>query len=172
MFARRPLGTLLLVCPLAFLAASCTSFAVDIKEALEVTEASSGWYDAGIVEGKNKVVPSVGFRVRRKADANLNSVALNVVFRQAPAAGSSTPGTEEEWDEVFLQNVPVNEGNQSAPLTVRTQRGYTGDPPQTRLEILQHSMFRDVRAHIFAKHSSTQWIEIGSIDVKRELIVR
>ena len=169
MFARRPLGTVLLLGPLSLLAASCTSFAVDIKQALEVTDTSNGWYDAGIVEGKNKVVPSVGFRVRRKADVNLNSVALNVVFRQAAAPGAST---EEEWDEVFLQNVPINEGSQSALLTVRAQRGYTGDPPQTRLEILKHSMFRDVRALIFAKHSSTQWIEIGSIDIKRELIVR
>jgi hypothetical protein len=170
MFARRPGGTLLVLGAVALItASSCTSFAVDIKQALDITETSSGWYDAGIVDAKNKVVPSVTFRVRRKADVNLNSVALNVVFRQAAAQGAST---EEEWDEVFLQTVAIGEGDQSQPLTVRTQRGYTGDPPQTRLEILKHSMFRDVRAVVFAKHSSTQWIEIGSIDVKRELLVR
>ena len=169
MFARRPGGTLVMLGALALLAFSCTSFAVDIKEALDITESSSGWYDAGIVEGKNKVVPSVKFRIRRKPGVNLNSVALNVVFRQAAAPGAST---EEEWDEVFLQTVAISEGDQSPPLTVRPQRGYTGDPPQTRLEILKHSMFRDVRAYIFAKHSSTQWIEIGSIDLKRELLVR
>jgi hypothetical protein len=170
MFARRPGGTLLVLGAAALLAVSCTSFAVDVKEALDITETSSGWYDAGIVDRKNKVVPSVTFRIRRKPGVNLNSVALNVVFRQAAAAGASTP--PEEWDEVFLQTVAISEGDQSPPLTVRPQRGYTGDPPQTRLEILNHSMFRDVRAHIFAKHSSTQWIEIGSIDVKRELLVR
>lgn len=169
MFARRPGGTLLVLGAVALMAVSCTSFAVDIKEALDITETGNGWFDAGIVDGKNKVVPSVTFRVRRKPGVNLNSVALNVVFRQAAAPGAST---EEEWDEVFLQAVAISEGDQSPPMTVRTQRGYTGDPPQTRLEILKHSMFRDVRAYIFAKHSSTQWIEIGSIDVKRELLVR
>jgi hypothetical protein len=169
MFARRSLRTLLIAGPLALLAAACTSFAVDIKQALEVTDTSSGWFDAGIVEGKNKVVPSVTFRLRRRADVELTSVSLNVVFRQTAAPGTNT---EEEWDEVFVQNAAISDGPQSPPLTVRAQKGYTGDPPQTRLEILNHSQFRDVRALIFAKHSSTQWVEVGSIAVKRDLIVR
>jgi hypothetical protein len=169
MFARRPGGTLVMLGALALLAGSCTSFAVDIKQALEITDTSSGFYDAGIVEGKNKVVPSVIFKIRRKTEVNLDSVALNVVFRQATAPGATT---YEEWDTVFLQKVPIPEDDRSAPLTVRAPIGYVGEPPQTRLEILKNSQFRDVRAHIFAKHSSTPWTEIGSIDVKRELLIR
>ena len=55
---------------------------------------------------------------------------------------------------------------------VRPEKGYTGDPPQSRLDLLKHSQFRDVRARVFAKYSSTQWAEVGVIDVPRDLITR
>ena len=84
------------------------SRAVDIRQALEVTETSGGWYNAGIVDGKNKIVPSVTFRLRKKAEGDFGGVSLNVVFREPPAAGGTA---EEEWDEVFIQNVPFAEGN-------------------------------------------------------------
>ena len=164
MFARCSAAALLLAVALA---AGC-SRSVDLKQALEVVDATSGWYDAGIVNGKNKIVPSVTFRLRKKPDADLTSVALNVVFRHPPAPGTNA---EEDWDEVFIQRAEFKNGNETEPLTVRPEKGYTGDPPQSRLDILQHSEFRDVRAHIFAKASSSQWVEIGTIDVQRQLIV-
>lgn len=167
--ARLPFRIRLLVLPLALLAAGACSSSVDLKSALEVVDTSSGWYDAGIVDGKNKIVPQVSFRLRKKADVDPGSVALNVVFRHPPASGTST---EEEWDEVYLQKADFSEGNQTPVMTVRTEKGYTGDPPQTRMDILNHSQFQDVRARIFAKHSSTQWVELGMIDVQRQLLVR
>jgi hypothetical protein len=167
MRARRAFRTLSILIGLS-LAGACTS-SVEIKNALELTDTGSGWYDAGIVEGKNKIVPSVSFRLRKKADVDLRGVALNVVFRHPPPPGTTTP---EDWDEVFLQNAEFSEGDQTAVLTVRTPKGYTGDPPQTRLDLMKHSNFRDVRAHIYAKHSSTQWVEVGTIDVQRQLLTR
>lgn len=168
MFLRGSLRTLVALVPLALWSASCTP-SVDLEQALEVTETGSGWYDAGIVDGKNKVVPTVSFRLRKKADIDLDGVSLNVVFRHPPPAGSSD---EEDWDEVFIQNATFSEGSQTPLLTVRTEKGYTGEPPQSRLEMLKNSYFRDVRARIFAKHSASQWVDIGSIDVQRQLIVR
>lgn len=168
MCARRLVRPWLLVVPLTLIVPACTS-SVDVKQALDVTDTSAGWYDAGIVEGKNKIVPTVSFRLRKKGETELDAVSLNVVFRHPPAPGVTN---EEDWDEVFVQNARFTEGSQTPILTVRTEKGYTGDPPQTRLEILKHSQFRDVRAHIFAKYSSTQWIEVGTIDVPRQLIVR
>jgi hypothetical protein len=168
MFLRGSLRTLVILVPLALSSASCTPSA-DLKQALEVTDTGSGWYDAGIVDGKNKVVPTVSFRLRKKADVDLDGVSLNVVFRHPPAAGSTD---EEDWDEVFIQNATFSEGSQTPLLTVRAEKGYTGEPPQSRLEMLKNSYFRDVRARIFAKHSASQWVDIGSIDVQRQLIVR
>jgi hypothetical protein len=167
MFAR-PTRSLFALVPVLLLIAACTS-KVDLKQALEIADASGGWYDAGIVEGKNKIVPSVTFRLRKKTDAAVSSVAVNVAFRHPPAAGANT---EDEWDEVFVQNAQFSEGSQTPPLTVRPPTGYTGDPPQGRLDLLKHSQFRDVRARVFVKYGSAQWVDIGTIDVPRQLITR
>ena len=149
-------------------AASCNR-SVDIKDEIEVVDTSSGWYDAGIVEGKNKIVPSVTFRLKRKGAADVAGVALNVVFRHPAPAGANL---EEDWDEVFIQRADFRGADQTEALTVRTEKGYTGDPPQSRLEMLKNSHFRDVRARIYAKYSSSQWVEIGAVDVQRQLLVR
>jgi hypothetical protein len=156
------------VCLLLAISLAGCHRSIDVKQALEVADTSSGWYDAGIVEGKNKIVPSVTFRLKKKADADLAGVALNVVFRHPAPAGAS----EEDWDEVFIQRAEFRDANETEELTVRPEKGYTGDPPQSRLDILRHSQFRDLRARIFAKHSSSQWVEIGTVDVQRQLIVR
>ena len=167
MSARFPAGVTAVLL-LALGAAPSCSRSVDVKQALEVVDTSSGWYDAGIVDGKNKIVPSVTFRLKKKGETDLAGVALNVVFRHPAAADSKT---EEDWDEVFIQRADFRGADQTDPLTVRTEKGYTGDPPQSRLDILRHSQFRDVRARIFAKYSSSQWVEIGTVDVQRQLLV-
>jgi hypothetical protein len=48
--------------------------------------------------------------------------------------------------------------------------GYTGDPPQTRADMLKNTHFQDIRVHVFAKHSSSQWVEIGVFDLPRQLL--
>ena len=48
--------------------------------------------------------------------------------------------------------------------------GFTGDAPQTRAEILQHRLFQDIRVRVFAKQSSTTWVELLAFDVPRTLI--
>ncbi len=168
MSGRRFSGASLLLVALAASAASCNR-SVDIKEALEVVDASSGWFDAGIVDGKNKIVPSVTFKLRKKPGADLSVIALNIAFRYVPAPGSNV---EEPWEDFFVQRAEFKDGNETDPLVVRLPNGYTGEPPQSRLEMLKNSQFRDVRARIFAKYSSSQWVEIGAVDVQRQLLVR
>jgi hypothetical protein len=155
----------LFVCLLPFLAISCGP-TVELKQALQVTELSGGWYDAGIVDGKNKLVPSMSFRIRKPADVQLRSVALNIIFKRV----LPDKKTEEDLDEVFLQKVEFSEGNQTPLLTVRAQHGYTGDAPQTRAQILEHSQFQDARAVVFAKQSSTTWVELVRYDAPRVLL--
>jgi len=165
MFARRAAALLLVLVPLMALA--CRQ-AVDVQEALELSDVSSGWFDAGIVNGQNKIVPSVSFRLRQRTDTGLDRVSLNVIFRHPPAPGGDT---EDEWDEVYIQYATFENG-QTPMLVVRAEKGYTGEQPQSRLDLLHHSLFRDVRARVFAKHGSTQWAELGVIDVERQLLTR
>jgi len=147
---------------------------VDLKQALQVTDAAAGYSDAGIVDGKNKVVPTVSFRLKKSVSDSLRPLSINVSFKQLPQAGTAVaPGSpaESDWDEVFVQNVPF-EGEQSAPLTFKAKNGYTGDPPQSRADILKHRLFQDVRVHVFAKHSASQWVEIATLDVPRQLLAQ
>jgi hypothetical protein len=147
---------------------------VDLKQSLQVTDVTGGYHDAGIVDGKNKLVPSVTFRLKKSTDDSLRPLSVNVVFKKLPRPGVAVPPgspAEEDWDEVFVQNVPFD-GSQTALLTVTPKAGFTGDPPQSRADILKHSMFQDVRAHIFAKHSSSQWVEIGAFDLPRQVLAQ
>jgi hypothetical protein len=151
---------------LAGLIAACGK-PVDLKQTLTITDTSAGYYDAGIVDGRNKLLPSVTFKLNKSTNDDLRPLSLNVVFKRLSSPG----GEEEDFDESFIQGVTFN-GNQTAPITVRPKAGYTGDPPQSRADMLKNSQFRDIRVHIFAKHGSGQWVEIGTVDLPRQLIVQ
>jgi hypothetical protein len=144
--------------------ASACGAAVDLRTAIELTDFSGGWYDAGIENGKNKLVPTVTFRVRTKTDHNLRALALNVMFKQE--------GEETNLDEVYLQRVELGETGETPPIVVRARYGYTGEAPQTRAQILEHSQFQDVQAVIFGKQSSANWIELGRYDIPRQLLTK
>ena len=150
----------LAVLPAAF--ASCAA-PVDLKSVLEVAETSGGWYDAGIVAGRNKIVPSVTFRLKKKSPVDLERVAINALFR-------AVDGKESELDnDVFVQRVDF-QGDQTAPITLRAENGYTADPPQSRADMLKNSQFRDMRVQILVKQGSSQWTDLGWIEMKRQLI--
>lgn len=147
-------------CVAAVLLAGCSE-PVDLKQALEVVDVSTGWFDAGVVNGQNKIVPSVTFRVRKKTDADLPGVSLNLLFKRE--------GEDAAYDEVFLQRASVD-GTQ--PITVRAETGYTADPPQSRADMLKHSSFRDVTIQIFVKQTSAQWIELHRVKVQRQVLTQ
>ena len=160
----RPLATLLI---LGLLASALSSAAcakpVDLKQATEITDVSSGWFDAGIKDGKNKLIPSITFRIKRNPGVDLSSLSLNVVFKAI--------GEQDHSDDVFVQRVDFS-GDSTAPIVVRSQFGYTGDPPQTRAEMLKNSQFRDMEAQIFAKQSSSQWVELHDVKIARQLLTQ
>ena len=149
------LGLLAAVCP-----AACGK-TVDLKQSVQVADASAGWFDAGIQEGKNKLVPSVTFRLKQTPGTGLSSLSLNLVF--------TAEGDTEHFDDVFVQRVAFNTNDTDA-ITVRSKFGYTGDPPQSRAEMLKNSHFVDMNVQIFAKQSSAQWVELHRLKIPRLLI--
>ena len=135
----------------------------DLKQSLQVTDVATGWFDAGVVDGKNKLVPSVTFSLRNTSDATIDTAALNVVFKNVV--------TGEEHDSIFVQRVDF-ENKQTRPITIRSQTGHTGDPPQTRAEMLKHSNFQDMEVVLFIRQSSSQWVELHKVRVERQLLTR
>lgn len=136
---------------------------VDAKEALRVTDVITGWFDAGVENGKNKLVPSISFRVTNAAGSPIHSVQLNAVFRIA--------GDQEELGSMLVKGIGTEglaPGAAAGPFVMRSALGYTGEQP--RLQMLQHSAFKDAQVEVFAKHGSKQWVKLAETNVSRQLL--
>jgi len=150
----------LFIAGVALLLAACTQ-PVDLKTSLQVADLATGWYDAGIVDGKNKLVPSLTFRLTNTAETDLPYVSMNIVFRNLV--------TNETHEEVFKQRLPFT-GKQTELLTIRAQNGAVGEPPQSRQDMLHSSYFQDMEAVILVRQSASQWVELQRVRVERQLV--
>ena len=149
---------------LALVLAGCQK-PVDLKQALQVTDVSTGWFDAGIVAGRNKVVPSVTFKLKKTPGSDLSWVSLNGVFSMVDGQPSDLD------DDIYVQRVDFT-GDQTAPITIQGTTGYTGDPPQSRADLLRHTQFRDMKVKVFVKQSSSQWVQLNETPIVRQLLTR
>src|SRR5258708_6722236 len=68
--------------------------AVDLTKGLQLQVVATGWMDAGIVDGKNKLVPAVSFTLKNVSDRALAALQINGVFRRT--------GEKEEWGSGLL----------------------------------------------------------------------
>ena len=139
---------------------------VDLTKGLPVTIVSSGWYDLGIVNGQNKLVPAVTFTVKNVSDQKLLALQVNAIFRRV--------GENTEWGNGFLTVTGPSglaPGATSDPIIVKSQLGYTGSD-QSRQEMLANTHFADAKVELFGKYGSTQWILLGSYPITRQLLAK
>ncbi len=139
---------------------------VDLATNLEVQDITTGWYDAGIVNGQNKLVPSLTCRLKNTSDQKLVALQINAVFRRVTE--------KDEWGTTLViaagsDGLPP--GAVTRPLDVRSPRGYTGSD-QSREEMLHNSHFVDAKVELFAKYGSVQWKRIGEYPIARTLIAK
>jgi hypothetical protein len=137
--------------------------AVDLSK-ITVTDTLTGWYDAGITDGMNKLVPSVSFRLKNDGPTPATEVALSVVFWR--------DGDDGEWDGKEVRGLgsdPLAPGASSEPILVRAETGYTLEQP--RSELFSHSMFRDVTARVIAKRDGRN-VRIADLKIDRRIIPR
>ena len=148
------------------LMAACGGPAVPLDQILKVTDVVTGWYDAGIVEvDKNKLVPSISFRVTNVGMAPVSSVYVTLSFRQA--------GDPQEWGSAYIKAVGpegLAGGASTEPFVVRSTFGYKA--PQPRLQMLQNSGFRDAQVSLFAKSGAAAPVRIGEFKIDRQLLTR
>lgn len=157
-------ATFCLIVLLALATAACSP-TIDLKASLQVQEVSTGWADLGVVNGQNKIVPSITFKFKNVGSQPITTLQANVIFRRV--------GEDEEWGAGFLRvagSEGLAAGASSQTLTVSSQLGYTGTEPRTQM--LANKQFVDARAQVFAKYASTQWTLIGEFPVERRMIAR
>jgi len=155
-------GTLPFILSLALATVACGP-PVDLKQHLTVTDVASGYHDAGIVNGQNRLVPALSFRLTNGSEEPLPVLQVNALFKRA--------GEQDEWGSGFLSVTGTEglaPGATSDVVTVTSNLGYTGSEP--RAEMLQNRYFVDTRVELFAKYSATQWVLLGEFPVARELM--
>jgi len=171
--------------------AGCGGSRVATEEALSVEDITTGWLDAGIDDfGLNKLVPTISFRLANNSDESVRTLQLNGVFRRCAEAFAGQPepvsevspadptagtcaGEIQEWGSSYLRAVGregLEAGAATEPFTMESRLGYTGE--QSRVDILQHRQFVDVKVEVFVKRGSEQWTKLGEHPIERKLLTR
>jgi len=163
----RWLGVVSATLALAMLSSACfvVSAEPEVGGALQVTDVVTGWFDAGIVRGQNKLVPPISFRVKNVADRSISSVDLNSVFRVI--------GDDEQLGSKYVKGIDrsgLTPGSSAGPFVLRSELGYTSEAP--RMQMLQNSQFKDAQVEVFAKHGSQQWVKLGRFTIQRQLLTQ
>ena len=143
--------------------ASCRS--VDPTTVLKPSDVVTGWYDAGIEDGKNKLVPSISLRLVNESDQPIRSVQINAIFRRI--------GEEEMWGEHFgwaVQGEPLAPQAKTKELVLRSALGYTGEQP--RMQMLKNREFIDAKVEIFLKQGSRVWAKLAEFPIERQLLTQ
>lgn len=160
----RAAGGLLLLTMLPVSLTAC-GLVVDLSKALQVDIVSTGWFDAGLVNGQNKLVPTVTFTLKNNSDQTLTVLQVNALFHRV---------TEKvEWGSGFVTvsgSSGLKPGATTGAITVKSQLGYTGTEP--RQEMLRNGQFVDATVDLFAKYASVQWVKVGNYPIARRLILQ
>ena len=138
----------------------------DVEKAIKITDVHTGWYDAGIQDGKNKLVPSITLKLQNVSNEPVESVQVNAIFRQV--------GDTQAWGEHFVTAIDRDglPAGQTTPgmLVLRSNLGYTGT--ESRLQMLQNKQFVDAKVEIFGKHGSRTWQKLGEYQIDRQLLTQ
>ena len=157
--------TLLLVAFVAFVAAGCGP-AVDLTNGLQIQDVSTGWFDAGLVNGQNKLVPTISFKLKNVSEQKLVMLQVSVIFRRV--------NVNDEWGSGFVTaagSQGLAPGATTPTLTVKSQLGYTGTN-QSREDMLHNGEFVDAKAELSAKYGAELLRRIGDYPITRQLIVK
>jgi hypothetical protein len=162
----RTSNTLMLGLFLMAVSAACGGGASEpISKLVEPVEVRTGWFDAGVENGMNKLVPSVTLTLKNISPKPVANVQLNAVIRRV--------GETEEWGGAFQKVVgleAIPPGGTTKPIVLRSNLGYTGIEP--RAQMLKNSRFVDAHVQVFAKHGGNQWTKLGEWQIAREMLTQ
>jgi hypothetical protein len=145
---------------------ACTTRTIDLPKALEITDVKTGYFDAGIVDGKNKLVPTISIRLKNRDSQSIASVQMLARF-------SVIGETEELGSGPYVRAIGpegLAPGQTGDPVVMKIDVGYTSEAP--RAQMFTHSMFKDVRVELFGKYAAQDWAKMGEYQVARQLLTR
>lgn len=156
----------------SLLAAGCGGSDVDISKALQLTDVTTGWFDAGIImdaEGqKNKLVPTIAFRIKNVHSEPIASVQLFAKFTEV-----GDPEAQEWGAPPYIRAIGPDglaAGRSTEPIVLRSDRGHVGQQP--RAQMLQNRNFKDARVELFVKYRANNWVKLGEQVIQRQLLTK
>jgi hypothetical protein len=144
---------------------SAASSSQDITKLLAVTDVKTGWFDAGIENGMNKLVPTLILTLKNVSSQKVALVQLNAVIRRV--------GEKEEWGGAYTRAIGSDglaPGASTSPIVLKSNLGYTG--VEARTVMLKNSQFVDAHIQLFAKYGGASWAKLGEFPVARELLTQ
>jgi hypothetical protein len=140
---------------------------IEVEKVLKITDVHTGWYDAGLQQdGKNKLVPSISFKLENAAPEPVRSVQLVAIFRRV-----SEP--EVAWGEHFARAIDregLAPGQSTGLIVLRSNLGYTGTEP--RMQMLQNKEFADAKVEIFGRTGARTLAKMAEYPIDRQLLTQ
>jgi hypothetical protein len=144
---------------------SASASSENISKLVAVTDVKTGWFDAGIENGMNKLVPTLTITLKNVSSENVKLVQLNAVIRRT--------GEPDEWGGAYTRAIGsegLAPGASTKPIVLRSNLGYTSTEP--RADMFKHSQFVDAQIQLFAKYGGTNWVKLGEYKIARDLLTR
>jgi hypothetical protein len=138
----------------------------DVKADLRIVEVRTGYYDAGIVNGLTKILPSIAFKLQNVSTDEISRVQVNAVFHKV--------NETETWGDHYAPAIGpegLKPSANSKEIVLRSELGYTS-PDQSRAQMLVDHRFVDVKVEIFGKHGSSNWVKMGEFPIARTLLTK
>ena len=164
---------------------------LDIRTILSVADVTTGWLDVGLdSNGRNKLVPTVSFRLENTSNDDVRTLQVHGVFRRCllavegqplpasdvspadPEAGTCA-GEDQTWGNFYLRAIGregLEPGSISEPFTAKSPLGYTGE--EARLDMLRNRFFVDAKVELFVRHGAEQWVRLGELPIERQLLAQ
>jgi hypothetical protein len=135
--------------------------AIDLSK-LEVTEVFTGYYDNGIKDGWNHLLPSISFRLKNNGAVPVTDVQLSVAFWV-----DGGDGEKDSRQVLGIGHDALAPGAATTPILVRPDHGYRLEGPRSTL--FDNSLFRDMTARIFGKRSG-KIVRLGEFKIERRVL--
>jgi hypothetical protein len=151
-----------ILAPLVVLA-GCGPSTIDVASTIKVDDLTTGWFDVGVTNGMNKLVPSASYTVSNTSASALGPLHVYSVFR--------FKGEPEELGSALIMlrgQDALGPHATSKALTVRGNWGFSGQQP--RAQMLMHKDFKEATVQIFAKYGAGQFVKLTEQQVKRQLL--
>lgn len=136
---------------------------VDLSKSLKVDPILTGYYDDGLLDGWNHLIPDLTFRVKNTGTQPISAgVRLSVSFWF-----NAEPDGENDSIVLPVIETRLDPGAETVVFTARAPHGFRLEGP--RADLFSNSRFKDMTAKVFAQRRGTIY-RLGDFPIDHQII--